>query len=312
MDSKLINVVFVVPPGVHLLDITGPAHIFYEARDYGASINLHFTNMVAGQTANSSAGLQLSALVDFNSLELTPGDLIFIPGLESSLLLTDDFLAQNRPFQYWLKAQHQKGVWLCSVCTGAFILAEAGLLDGVDCTTHWKFFDRFKARYPAVRLKDNRLFVNDGHIYTSAGVTSGIDLALYMIERLFGAAFSAQIAKEVVLFLRRGEDDEQLSAFMQYRNHINQRIHVVQDTLSETLDRKWPINELAERVSMSPRNLTRVFKTTTGASIGQYIDLLRAERARQLIKQGFTRQAAALQCGLKSTNQLRYLLKNNA
>lgn len=309
MDSKVINAVFVVPPGVHLLDITGPAHIFYEASDYGASLNLHFVNMLSGATVDSSAGLQLSALVDFNSIELSEGDLIFIPGLDSSLLLTDDFLWQSKPFQYWLKAQHQKGVWLCSVCTGAFLLAEAGLLDNVACTTHWKFFVRFKTRYPKAQLKDNRLFVNDGRIYTSAGVTSGIDLALYMIERLFGAAFSARIAKEVVLFLRRGEDDEQLSAFMQYRNHINQRVHLVQDTLSQSLDKKWHLAELAERVNMSPRNLTRLFKKTTGASIGDYIDLLRTERAKQLISQGFTVQTAALQCGLKSANQLRYLLK---
>lgn len=311
-SARKINAVFVIPPGVHILDITGPAHLFYEALDYGAPLQLWFTHILPADSVKSSSGLQLSGLINFNELELQAGDLVFMPGLEWTLLSGDAFLSGSRPFQYWLKAQHQKGVYVCSVCTGAFLLAEAGLLDGHSCTTHWKYFDKFKSKYPLVNLQDNRLFVNDGTIYTSAGVTSGIDLALYLIEHLFGASFSAQIAKEVVIYLRRGHHDPQLSAFMQHRNHLDQRIHMVQDTLSQSLDNKWHISQLADKVSMSDRNLTRLFKKVTGASIGQYLDLLRTERAQQLINQGHTMQAAALSCGLKSASQLRRLLKKDS
>jgi transcriptional regulator GlxA family with amidase domain len=102
---------------------------------------------------------------------------VFVPGLESSLLMDDDFLASSRAFQYWLKKQHDIGVKICSVCTGAFLLAEAGLLDNREYTTHWKFIDRFQNRFPKALLQKNRLFVKAGNIYTSAGVSSGIPVS---------------------------------------------------------------------------------------------------------------------------------------
>ena len=197
---------------------------------------------------------------------------------------------------------------ICSTCTGAFLLAEAGLLNGRACTTHWKYMERFARRYPQARLQANRLFVQQDGIYTSAGVSSGIDLALFLAEELWGAHFSAQLAKEVVIYFRRTENDPQLSVFTQYRNHLEQRIHTVQDRLAQSLDRKLNIDLLAEEVSMSPRNLTRLFKNTSGITIGHYLAQLRAERAEQLMGEGHTLKAAALQCGLKSPQQLRHLL----
>ena len=120
-SPRKINAVFVIPPGVHILDITGPAHLFYEAQDYGAPLQLWFTYILPADSVKSSSGLQLSGLVNFNELDLQAGDLIFMPGLEWALLASDSFLSGSRAFQYWLKAQHQKGVYICSVCTGAFL-----------------------------------------------------------------------------------------------------------------------------------------------------------------------------------------------
>lgn len=310
LSKNPIQAVFVIPPRVHLLDITGPAHVFYEATDYGADLKLHFCNIHTHENSiQSSSSLFLSNLVNYNDLELTSNDLIFVPGLESSLLMDDVFLTSSRAFQYWLKRQHDKGVKICSVCTGAFLLAEAGLLDGKECTTHWKFTDRFAARYPKSLLQNNRLFVKAGDIYTSAGVSSGIDLSLFILEELFGSGFAAKIAKEIVVYIRRTETDPQVSAFMQFRNHLDQRIHTVQDLLSQSLGQKLSIAELADAVFMSPRNLTRLFRKTTGISIGDYLNKLRTERSVQMIADGYTMQAAAQSCGLKSTNQLRAIIK---
>lgn len=309
LSKKPIQAVFVIPPRVHLLDITGPAHVFYEAADYGADLKLHFCNIHTHESSiQSSSSLFLSNLVNYNDLELTSNDLIFVPGLESSLLMDDVFLTSSRAFQYWLKKQHDKGVKICSVCTGAFLLAEAGLLDDKQCTTHWKFTERFATRYPKSLLQSNRLFVKAGDIYTSAGVSSGIDLSLFLLEALFGSGFAAKIAKEIVVYIRRTETDPQVSAFMQFRNHLDQRIHTVQDLLSQSLDKKLSIAELAAAVFMSPRNLTRLFRKTTAISIGDYLNKLRAERSVQMIADGFTMQAAAQNCGLKSTNQLRAII----
>lgn len=310
VNQTVVQIVFVIPPKVHLLDITGPAHIFYEALSYNAPVKLYFTNIQLNEkTIESSSHLSLSNLVDFNSLSLNKGDIIFVPGLEAVLLLDEHFLnVSSRPFQQWMIAQHQKEVTICSVCTGAYLLAQAGLLNHQPCTTHWKYIERFMARYPQAQVQQNRLFVQSGHLYTSAGVASGIDLSLFLLDQLFGSRFAAQIAKEVVVYMRRTDSDPQLSAFLQYRNHMEDRIHKAQDILSQALDKKPNIEQLAQQVHMSGRNLTRLFRKTTNISISQYIDRLRLERAQQLLREGHTMQSIATECGLKSTNQLRQLL----
>lgn len=302
--------VFIVPPKVHLLDIAGPAHIFYEAADYGAPVTSFFANITPQQSRiESSSHLCFSDLTDYSSLRLNRNDLVFIPGLDGALLLNDRFIRSTAPFGNWLLEQQAKGVIICSVCTGAFLLAEAGLLEGRPCTTHWKYIERFRKRYPGLMIRENCLFVAADGVYTSAGVASGIDLALYMVEQLWGSAFAARIAREVVVFTRRSASDPQLSVFMQYRNHLDNRIHTVQDLLGQWLDRKLNIEDLADQVHMSARNLTRLFKSATGVTIGQYIEKLRVERSARMIGEGHTMQAAATACGLKSTNQLRHLLR---
>jgi transcriptional regulator GlxA family with amidase domain len=127
---------------------------------------------------------------------------------------------------------------------------------------------------------------------------------------MFGSGFALKIAKEVVVYTRRTEQDPQLSAFMQYRNHIDERIHTVQDLLAQSLDKKLSIDYLAEQVFMSPRNLTRLFRKTTQTSIGDYLNKLRAERSAQMLADGYTMQAVTQACGLKSTNQLRSIMKS--
>ena len=307
-NQAIIQAVFIMPPKVHLLDITGPANIFFEAACYGAPVQLIFSTIFIDETeADSSCPLSFSKLTPYNELILNEADLLFIPGIDLSLLADHSFLSSSQPFLHWLKTQHKKGVTVCSVCTGSFLLAEAGLLNGRECATHWRFIDHFKKNYPKAKLQSNRLFVQHDNIYTSAGMSSGIDLSLYITEQLWGAHFAAQIAKEVVIYFRRTLDDPQLSVFTQYRNHIDHRIHIVQDTLTQSLDNKFTISELADKVNMSARNLTRLFKKTTQISIGAYIDQLRVEHAEKLITEGHTVQATALQCGLKSANQLRNL-----
>lgn len=310
-NTAVTTVVFAIPPQVHLLDISGPAHVFYEALDYQAPLDLKFISLLGTATATSSCRLAFAQLSDFQALSLRPKDLIFIPGLAKELLLHPDFIHQVKPFLNWLGEQYQQGVEICSVCTGAFLLAEAGLLNDRPCTTHWKYFDRFSQRFPKAQLLRNRLFVESDGIYSSAGVTSGIDLALFILEQRFGTAFASSIARELVLYFRRGETDPQLSIFLQYRNHLEDRIHTVQDYLRHHLQERNIIDSLAALIHMSPRNLTRLFKKTTGITIGQYVEKLRLERAIQLLKKGETINAIAQLCGLQSSNQLRQLFKKH-
>ena len=305
------RVFFLVPPEVQLLDITGPAHLFYEAKEYGAEIETEYLSFGEEDKETSCTGLLLGNLIPFHHFELTSNDIIFIPGLEAHHFLSPDFKFKNQEFLKWLQEQHENGAKICSICTGAYILAYAGLLDGKDCTTHWKYIEDLKSRFPKTKTLLDRLIVKDGNIYSSAGVSSGIDLALFILEELFGPVFTTKIAKEVVIYMRRTEGDPQLSIFLQYRNHMENRIHEVQDILAQNLGNKIRITELAEKIHMSPRNLTRLFKKTTGITIGSYLDKLRIERAKQLLSNGSKVSAVAQECGFQSANQLRSLLKKS-
>ncbi|MBX2842794.1 MAG: AraC family transcriptional regulator [Flammeovirgaceae bacterium] len=311
MKKHPIRAFFLVMPEVQLLDITGPTHLFYEATTYGAQIEMHYLSLNQDTEAVSCAGISLGQLKPFNNFELTKNDILFIPGLASHLFFADDFTVKNQIFFEWLKQQARNSAKICSVCTGAYILGFGGLLDSKNCTTHWKYFEDFQTRFPKTKLLSNRLLVKDGTIYSSAGVSSGIDLALFVLEELYGPVFTSKVAKEVVIYLRRTEDDPQLSVFLQNRNHLETRIHATQDRLAQNLSQKNNIEALAENVHMSPRNLTRLFKKTTGITIGKYLEKLRVELAIKLLSDGSTVKMVVNACGLKSSNQLRSLLKKH-
>ncbi|WP_422350427.1 GlxA family transcriptional regulator [Flagellimonas sp.] len=302
---------FLIPPEVQLLDFAGPAHLFYEATLYGADIQNHFLSMSSSQEEVTCAGVSLGKLQPYDAFELKPDDLLFIPGLEGWIFAEPGYAAKNQEFILWLKNQYGNGAQICSVCTGAYIVAYAGLFNGKNCTTHWKYLEDFQNRFPQSKLLVDRLIVKDGNLYSSAGVSSGIDLALFILEELFGPVFATKIAKAVVIYLRRTDSDPQLSVFLQYRNHLDNRIHQVQDYLAQNLARKTNLESLAAHVHMSPRNLSRLFKKVTGITVGGYLEKLRVERAVQLLSDGSKVSAASLACGLRSSNQLRALLKKH-
>ncbi len=304
--------VFVLLPQVHLLDISGPAHVFYEAADYGAPLSLRFVSVYNdASTEISSCGLSFASLENFESVLLKKDDVIFIPGLDSNYLSDRKFYNSISSFLGWLNVQYDKGVKICSVCTGAFLIAEAGLFHKRQATTHWKFQHLLKEKYPSIDVLANRLFVQNGRLYSSAGVASGIDLGLYLLEEMYGTRFSAAIAREIVIYLRRGKDDPQLSIFLQYRNHQDDRIHSVQEWLAQHLDKKFTALDLAEKVNTSERNLTRLFKETTGITIGQYVEKLRLAHAIHLLHDNQKVENVAKECGF-SANQLRSLLKKHS
>ena len=305
------KILFIVPPKVHLLDVNGPAHVFYEAKEYGADIELHFISIDDSKEIESSAGLYFSHLIHFSQFELTSNDFIFIPGIDYQILSDKHFLKRHKSFFEWLRNQYSNQTNICSICTGAFLLAESGILNHKKCTTHWKYLSIFEKRYPLADIQSKRLFVFDENVYTSAGVTSGIDLSLFILENLFGTKFATDIAKEVVIYFRRGEEDPQLSIYLEYRNHMEDRIHKAQDYLIKNINKTFTLIELSEEIHMSSRNLTRLFKKTTGITIGAYIEKLRVERAVHLLSENHKVNFVALQCGLKSTNQLRSLLKKH-
>ncbi len=302
---------FAVPPQVHTLDLIGPSHILYEAKEIGAKLELIHFSITEGQSVESSNGLHFTKLSPFYKIRLKPGDFIFVPGLPQPMLQSKAFKQQTAAFTQWLGHQYQQGIHICSVCTGTFLLGDAGILNERQCTTHWKFCGLLQQQYPRAKVIKNRLFVEDNGIYSSAGVTSGIDLALNILEKLFGPKLALDTMLMSVVYLRRGKEAPQVSVFLQYRNHLEDRIHKVQSWINQHIKSTLPIETLADLVHVSPRHLTRLFKDTTGITIGQYIEELRVEKATQLLKQHHKVDFIAAECGLSDAKQLRRLLKKH-
>ncbi|HLK29289.1 MAG TPA: DJ-1/PfpI family protein [Puia sp.] len=303
------KIVFFIPDKVHVLDLSGPVQVFYEANCYGAAYELSYCSLEKQIT--SSAGLSFGAAQSYADMHLRAGDFIFLPGADMEYLRSHLFKSQKKFFE-WLIKNHRIGVNICTICTGAFILAQAGLLNSKTCTTHWKRIEELKKTYPALQIKKDVLYVHEDNIYTSAGITSGIDLSLAIVEEHYGPLFANKISRELLVYYRRGPDHTQQSVYLSYRNHIHTGIHHVQDWLIENLEKKSTIAKLSSIANMGERNLTRVFKKATGLTINQYTKALRLEKLKTLLSStDLKSDALAKKIGYRNTRQLRRI-KNSS
>ncbi len=303
------NIVFFIPELVHVLDLTGPIQAFYEANCYGAAYELSYCSLE--NHILSSAGLAFSNIQLYSKVHLKQDDYIFLPGAEMDYLRSDN-LKNQKSFFNWLKKCYAQGVNICTICTGAFILAETGLLNFKSCTTHWKRINELKASFPDLQTRGDVLYTHEDKIYTSAGITSGIDLSLAIIEEHYGALFAHKISRELLVYYRRSGTHTQQNVYLNYRNHINMGIHTVQDWLIENLENKSTIAQLSSIANMSERNLTRTFKKATGLTINQYTKQLRLEKLKTLVHNTEMKSdVIANKLGYANSRQLRRI-KNKA
>lgn len=301
------RIVFLVLPRVHMLDLAGPLQVFQEAQDHGAEISIEFCSIQ--DNVESSISLNINELSHFSAVDFQPGDYLFVPGAEVSYLTSPELKSQNE-LKAWIRAARAAGATICSVCTGAFLLAESGILNGLKCTTHWKRTAELQQQYPALQVIDDILFTEDDRVMTSAGVTAGVDLALAVVEKLTNENVAFQVARELVVYLRRQGSDPQQSIFMKYRNHIHTGIHKAQDYLQENIHQKVSLGQLADTTCMSARNLTRTFKKETGITVNEYVTLVRKSMLKEFSKDpNMSRKQMAKQCGLKSERQVIRLLQ---
>lgn len=289
--------IFVAFPEVEILDLTGPMQAFHEANRGRERYRLRVCGTEV--RVRSAQGLWLDGIEPLP--DIRGGELVVVPGMPYAATRDVD-----RRVLRWLGAARAAGARIASVCTGAFLLGEAGLLDGRRCTTHWSRTDELGRRFPSARVVDSRLFVFDGDVMTSAGIASGIDLALAVIERAHGPLVATDVAREMVVYMRRDGSEPQESVYLDYRNHLHPGIHRVQDRIVRQPGGKHPLNELADLAGMSERNLTRVFRQATGVSIKEFSTRIRLELARTLLHDpSLTVDAVAARCGFASARQLR-------
>jgi transcriptional regulator GlxA family with amidase domain len=303
------KIAFIIPPFVEILDLAGPAQVFTEAQFYGYELSLEYYSY--REEVISTSGISFTGLKNYKEALLGEGDYLFVPGMDNKYMSSTSFKAE-REFFNWLKTCANNKVYVCSICNGAFALGHAGLLKDTECTTHWRRIEEMQAEFPDAKVLSNILFKKSNNIYTSAGISAGIDLALAVLEELKGALFTHKVARGLVVYHRRSQSHSQKSVYLDYRNHIHPSIHVVQDHLIDNLSANNSIEDLAELVAMSPRNLSRIFKEKTGTTILEYLTKLRLEFARTMLNNPeFTIEYIASKCGFKTARQLQRILKSH-
>jgi len=300
---------FIIPPTVEILDLAGPVQVFTEAKFYGYDIALEYYSYKS--EIISTSGLLFNNIKDYRSADLREGDYVFMPGMDNKYVSSMDFKTE-REFFNWLKKCSDKGILVCSICNGAFALGHAGLLKDTECTTHWRRIEEMQNEFPQAKVISDILFKKSNNVYTSAGISAGIDLALAILEELKGPLFTHKVARGLVVYHRRSQDHTQQSIYLDYRNHISPNIHKVQDYLIEHLADENSVGDLASLVAMSPRNLSRVFKEKTGTTVHEYLTLLRLEYAKTMLNNPeYTIEYIASKCGFKTARQLQRILKDN-
>ncbi|MER5875942.1 MULTISPECIES: GlxA family transcriptional regulator [unclassified Streptomyces] len=269
------TVLIVLFDGVQSLDVTGPLEVFAGAEAHRADSYRIRTASLDGAPVRCSSGLVL--VPDHTLAEAPAPHTLLVPGGRGTRnpdpLLVD-----------WLRAHGPGAERLVSVCTGAILLAAAGLLDGRRATTHWAYCERLARDHPAVEVDPDPIYVRDGRVATSAGVTSGIDLALALVEDDLGRAAALTIARHLVVFLRRPGNQAQFSVQLAAQTARREPLREVQQWISEHPGGDLSVESLAARARLSPRHFARAFQAETGTPPGRYVEGVRLEHARRLLE----------------------------
>ncbi len=303
-----IQVLFALLPDSLALDWAGPAEALRMANQVLLALGqpARFVLRFIGpdSEAVSSVGLKLSGLEPLPATLPEPAWLVLVgqPGITMPVQSE-----ATQALLHWLRGlrlqTHQ--LELVTVCAGAVLAAHAGLLAGRHVTTHHQHLAELQAAEPNCQVVENRVFVEDAPVYSSAGVTTGIDLTLHRIAQLCGAPIAAQVAQTMVVVLRRGPHDPELSPFLAYRNHLHPALHRVQDALSSQPAQDWNLPRMAAVACTSPRHLTRLFKLHAGLAPLQYLRRIRLAAAQAALQSGRNVTQAAALAGFGSDTQLR-------
>ncbi|MFI8933398.1 GlxA family transcriptional regulator [Streptomyces sp. NPDC053474] len=270
------TVLVVLFEGVQSLDVTGPVEVFGGATGpTGDPAYRVCTASLDGAPVRTSSGLTL--VPDHTLADAPAPHTLLVPGGIGTRPDGPDLVD-------WVRTHGPRAERLVSVCTGAIVLARAGLLDGRRATTHWAYCDKLARDHPAVHVEPDPIYVRDGHVATSAGVTAGIDLALALVEEDLGRDMALTIARHLVVFLRRPGNQAQFSAQLAAQTARREPLREVQQWITEHPDDDLCVERLAERARLSPRHFARAFQAETGTTPGKYVDRVRVEHARRLLE----------------------------
>lgn len=300
-----LHVVLLAVPPVLELDLTGALTVFRFANSLDGMAPQPYRVTVASggasRTLSGDCGLEMRAAFHFSEIRDPIDTLIVVGGEESA---NPSPLSAN--LDHWLKSKDGQVRRMASVCTGAFVLAKAGLLDGRKAATHWAYSDRLRSAHSQIDVDPEAIWVRDGNVYTSAGVTAGIDLSLALVEEDLGSALALRIARQMVVFLKRTGGQRQFSVALAAEVPASRTFVALRAWIAENLGNSLTVEQLASQMAMSPRNFSRVFRIETGITPAHYIRRARVEAARTLLEQTRrTMEDIAACCGFNSAEVMR-------
>ena len=308
---RLISVYVVLLQRMLLLDAAGPLEVLRVANRDQQEVQFVVHYVGPDPSIVSSIGVTL-AKIEPLPRSLPDDAMVILSGSVDYMMMPGTQAAPRKDGHSeaavvkWLRAVVRPGHRVVSICTGALLAGRAGLLDGYACTTHHSECAELAVSVPEARVLENRLFVEDGERYSSAGVTAGVDLMLHIVAQLTDLALAVSIARYMVVYLRRSGADPQLSPWLEGRNHIHPAVHRVQDAITADPAKSWTLRALARIAGASSRHLTRLFQEYAGMSITDYKNNLRVALARELITQtSLDMEQVAERAGFGSTRQLR-------
>lgn len=296
-------VVIVVFDGVKLLDAVGPAEVFAEANRFGADYRLEFAS-VDGRDVTTTIGTRFAVTQSISAIDAV--DTVMVAG--------GDVLV-GRPIDPSLVAAVQGASRhtrrLASVCTGSFILAQAGLLDGRRATTHWRHSRLLARAFPAISVEPDAIFVQDDNVFTSAGVSSGIDLALGLVELDYGSALVREVARSLVVYLKRSGGQSQFSVLVEADPPPTSALRPATDAVAADPAADHSVKHLAAQASLSTRQLTRLFQSELGTTPARYVETVRVDVARAALDAGHNIAETARIAGFGSAETLRRVFVNH-
>lgn len=304
-NFEIIPVFVVLPPQTLLLDVAGPLEVLRYANELQQKMRFVCRYISAEPQQTTTIGLGLCGLEPLPEA-LPPNALILISGSSSLAQQQWEIERERRALSDWLRHIVRPDTTIVSICSGALIAAQAGLFDGHSCTTHAHCIADLKRIAPLALVHENRLFVEDRKRFSSAGISTGIDLTLHLVSALVGPEIAARIAQIMVVYLRRTAHDPQISPWLSGRNHIHPSIHRAQDAIVENPADDWTLARLADIAHLSQRHLSRLFREQTGLSVVDYVNLIRVTLARDIISQSrLDIEAVAERSGFASARHLR-------
>ncbi len=297
------TVELVIFPGANGLDVVGPLEVFSVASKMLASHNQGYQVLFTGETTGPvqlESGLTVN--VDQTCQPSSVTDYLVIPGGSAPQQFCD-----NPARLAYLAQRASKAKRIVSICTGAFMLAKLGLLKGKRCTTHWGYAQTLAQQYPDISVCENAIYVEDGNVFSSAGVTAGIDLALALVEQDFGSEVAIETARSLVLYLRRPGGQSQFSAPIELRKKAGNRFQPLYDWLQQQITQPdLQVDALAEFMAMSPRHFSRSFRQQSGMSPAKFVENIRLEKARELLGNTVHPiKAIAYLCGFQQEERMR-------